>query len=258
VQRKVSLFLIAFTTLFSVTGRCQGRFLTFGGGLTSASLVDKGFSPLAFSGMQGNGLIAYQNSRNNKEKIRQLSFSAGNLQNRFGRDLSAFTISFTEFTFYKGNGDLKRLFWGWSNNNSFNNRVIPDFLNFNGRANYFTSFGPAAKYLLPLQFKDQQFNFQLISHIQLLGFFIPSGYLSSLPAGFNEPQQGFIRSVYHSAFIFHPGNALNIGLWPQAQWKLKSGNNLSINYIYDYTSFSKIHASRKSQGSWLLTLSTRL
>lgn len=186
-----------------------------------------------------------------------LGYTSGQTQNRFGRNLESTSVSLLALTLYQIDPD-SRFRWGWANSNQFNSRTPEDFLNYTGRSDYFTSFGPAANVSLPFGFLNQDFSFQANAHVQLIGFYIPSGYINSLPKGFGHDENGFVSAVYNSAFLFHPGSAVNFGLIPTLQWSLSENSSLGLTYSYDYTSLQNVHPSRRSRGNYLLSLTMKL
>jgi len=219
--------------------------------------MDQGYSPLIYTGMEYSGILAYQRIKGRNENIWLFQYTSGNLQNQFHRNVNTVSVNLTAFTFHKSNSE-SRVNWGWANNNSFHTRHIDDFQNFNGRTDYFSSFGPALKYFSPFEWKEKNISFQVISHIQLLGFIIPSGYVSSLPQGFGYEQNSFVQSVLQSVHIFYPGSAVNAGLWPGLQWNLESGNSIGFNYLYEFTWLRGEQLSSRSISSFFLTLNMAL
>lgn len=254
---KICLFVILMTSV-SIHSFGQSHIMFFGGGIKPEALRDKGYSPLLYSGVGFEGFLGYQKSKDRKETIWLLKISSGNLSNEFNRNLGTTAVGLINFNFYKRNTTENPFQWGWSNNNSFHRRHIDDFLNFNGRSDYFTSFGPSIKYASPFVLKQRTFSFQAVSHVQLLGFYLPSGYVSSLPSGFGYEQNSIVASVFKSAYLFYPGSAWNFGLWSKLEWHLRTGNSLALNYLYEYTSFSKPHVSGRSTGSWIFTFKVLL
>lgn len=219
--------------------------------------VDEGYSPLIYTGFQGSANITYTSIDDGKENIWILGYASGQSQNRFGRNLESTSVSLLALTLYQVDQE-SRFSWGWANNNQFNTRTPGDFQNYTGRSDYFTAFGPAMKYTIPFRLLNQEFSFQALSHFQLIGFYIPSGYVSSLPKGFGYEQNGFVASVYNSAFLFYPGSAVNLGLIPALQWGLSENSSLGLTYSYDYTSLQNVHPSKRSRGNYLLSLTMKL
>ncbi|MCC5917154.1 MAG: hypothetical protein JJU02_07480 [Cryomorphaceae bacterium] len=234
----------------------QNHSIFVGGGLRSDALRDEGYSPLLFDGLGLSALLGYEKKSEKRETLWLLNFSQSRTTNSFGRELKATSVGLLNLNFYPRKEN--KISWGWSNSNGLQHRFITGFDNFNGRTDVFTSFGPAVKYNLPFTFKNQSFSFQAVSHFQILGFYLPSGYTSSLPKGFGYEPNGALRGFWESLYLFYPGGAFNAALWPKLQWHLSSGNSLSLNYIYEYTRLTgaKLHA--RSTGMWLMTLSMKL
>ena len=256
MNKLIFLFPLLFMVL-STEAHSQERHLSVGGGFLTGSQVDEGYSPLLFSGAQGSFNLTYTKLDGAKENIWMLGYASGQTQNRFGRSLESTSVSLLALTLYQFDQE-SRFRWGWANSNQFNSRTPGGFQNYTGRSDYFTAFGPAMKYELPFRLLNQEFSFQTLSHLQLIGFYIPSGYVSSLPKGFGYDQDGFAASVYNSAFLFHPGSAVNLGLIPTLQWGLSDNSSLGLTYSYDYTSLQNVHPSKRSRGNYLLSLTMKL
>lgn len=259
-MNKVSILFLALLmagVLHSEEAHSQSRQFSVGAGLTSAAVIDEGFSPLSFSGVQRFGTLSYSSVDSRKENTWLLGYASGSLQNRHGRNLYVRSISLLALTFYPPRGD-SGLQWGWANGNQFNTRTIAGFGNYTFRADGFTAFGPAAKYATDFRLLNQDFSFQAVGHVQLIGFYIPSGYVSSLPRGFVFEPGGYLSSVLRSAFLFYPGSAVNLGLLPELQWQLGDTSSLGFTYAYDYASFRNIHRSTRSQGNYTLSLNVDL
>lgn len=253
------LYLAVVLIIFAaVRSFGQSHVLIIGGGLKPEAVRDKGFSPLLYSGTGLEGFMGYQKKKNGRETIWLLKLSSAGLSNDYDRNLKTTYIGIINFNFYGKNDTDSPIKWGWSNNNGFHNRQIDDFLNFNGRSDYFTSFGPSLKYNLPFELKQRNFSFRTLLHTQILGFYIPSGYVSSLPGGFGYEQNGIFNSVLKSAYLSYPGSAWNCGLWSGLEWHLGTGNSIALNYMYEYTRLSKPQVSERSTGSWIFTINVLL
>jgi len=251
------IFLAIFALTLAVEAAAQLRQLSFGGGLQLCALRDRAFSPLLYSGPGYEGFLGYRSSSERKEHIWLVSAGQASLSNTFNRNLSTTSIRLTNLNLYDIFEDSNfRL--GWSNNNGFHQRFIDDFQNFNGRVDFFTTFGPAAKYDLPFSLWENEFSFSAAAHVQLIGIYLPSGYVASLPSGFGYESNDFAEGVVESMRVFHPGSSFNGALWPQLDWHLSSGNSISLNYIYEFTHFTRPHLSQRSSGHWFITFNMTL
>jgi hypothetical protein len=239
--------------LVAFAAAAQSRQLGFGGGLKLCALRDQAQSPLKYSGAGYEGFVGYRASNERKETIWLLSAGQANLSSAFDRQLRTHAIRLTNLNFYARAGEDKELQWGWGNNNGFHQRRIDDFQNFNIRVEFFTTFGPAARYTRHFSLWEQRFRFQAAAHVQLIGFYLPSGYVASVPAGFGYEEHSFAGAVLRSMRPFHPLSAFNGGLWPQLDWQLGSGNSIALNYLYEFTHFSRPHPTARSSGHWFLT-----
>jgi hypothetical protein len=220
---------------------------------------DRAYSPLIYSGIQGAFSVAFSAERPAISDYVTIHYSTGKISNTYGSNMDAQTAGIQTFKFYHKESDrTKGLHWGWSNNNEFNTRNVEDMGNFNDRSEYFTSFGPAARFRLPFTLLDRQFHIETMTHLQLLGFKLQSSYVTSLPAGFEEPSNSGINGFLKSVELFYPGNALNFGVQTTLRYELKSGNMLSLGYKYDYLRLRGAHITGKSRTSWYFGITTAL
>jgi len=253
---KIVFFAFAMLLAFEVIG--QSRQLSFGGGLNLCALRDQATSPLIYSGTGFDGFISYRSTSERKETVWLISAGSANLSSVFDRNLKTIGIRLTNLNLYSHPDNDAKFQWGWSNNNGFHHRLIDDLQNFNGRVNFFTTFGPATKFNLPFRLGDRQFKFQTAAHVQLIGIYLPSGYVASYPAGFVYEPNSFAEAVVESMKIFHPGSAFNGAFWPQLEWQLETGNSIALNYLYEFTHFRKPHRTARSSGHWFLTFNMTL
>ncbi len=247
------LFLIVITT----TGHAQSHHeLWFAGGMRSEGLRDLGYSPLRFDGFGLSGALGYKKSKEKKDVIWLLNYSQSETTNQFNRGLTATTVGLLNLNLY--HRETSNFSWGWSNNNGLQHRFISDFNNFNGRTDVFTSFGPAGAYQTAFSIKSQNFTFKAISHVQMIGFYLPSGYVASLPSGFGYEPNGAIKGFWESIYLFYPGGAFNAGFWPKLEWHLSTGNSISLNYLYEYTRLTGAQMHERSTGMWLMNFSMKI
>jgi hypothetical protein len=249
-------YIVPVLLLTCLSAAGQSHTLWFGGGLTLEALRDEGYSPLLFSGTGLTGLIGYEKTASRRETTWLLSYGHINTANRYSRNLTVNSVGLLNVNLYKRVDSP--FAWGWSNNNGFHNRNIDGFSNFNGRTDFFTSFGPAGKYERSFAIKNQLFTFKAISHLQLIGFYVPSGYVASLPKGFGYEPNGVLQGFWNSIYLFYPGGAWNAALWPKAEWHLSTGNSISLNYLYEYTRLSGAQMHERSSGMWFLTFNMKL
>lgn len=220
---------------------------------------DKGMSPLMYS---GNGFftgISWNTESQKRSSRMAINFSKGFQRSKYGSKIEYNTGSFRIFAFYHQNKSAtKQLHWGWSSNNVFSHRYNPEFVNFMDHYEYFTNFGPAAKYLYPLKIKGRDLTVETLAHLQVIGFAIRPSYTSSYPVGFLREQTSLIKGLLNSAKVFHPGNAWNFGFRPRLNYLLNSQKRLSLGYQYEFYRLNTPNAVTQSSGIWLISLSTRL
>lgn len=220
---------------------------------------DRAYSPLIYSGLQGSFSVAYSAESPSLSDDVALHYSTGRITNTYGSNMDVHSAGIQTWKFYHRETDRKSGFhWGWSNNNEFNMRNVEEMGNFNDRNEYFTSFGPAARYRLPFKLLSRQLHFETMAHLQLVGFKLQSSYVTSLPEGFEETSNSGITGFLKSVDLFYPGNAWNFGIQSTLRYELKSGNMLSIGYKYDYLRLQGAHLTEKSRGSWYFGITTAL
>ena len=246
----------ALLLIYSMNASGQSHSLLIGGGVTIEALRDEGYSPLRYSGTGLTGLIGFQISSAKRETIWLFSYGDIRTTSRFGRELTTTSMGLLNLNFYKR--ENAHFIWGWANNNGFHQRFIDGFSNFNGRTEFFSTLGPAVKYERDMAIKSQRFTVRAMSQLQLIGFYLPSGYVASLPGGFGyEPSSG-LKSFWESVYLFYPGNSWNASFWPRVDWHLSSGNSISLNYLYEYARFRGAQMHERSSGIWFLTLNMLL
>lgn len=237
--------------LFAQTSRS----LQISAGLSSAAVRDLGFSPLAYTGSEASGAFMFSVDKEKRCEWLIGQVFLGKLHNRVGTGMQVLGGSVQNFTFYRaGRPGDRGLHWGWSGHNFFSARNNDAVSNFNGRADYFTSFGPAVRYQYPFRLFDRFFRVDVAGHVQVVGFRVRSAFVSSVPSGFYT-DSGF-AGFWNSLEWFHPGNSWNFGCWPRLHFELKTGSQLSLGYRYDFLRLEGAHRSERSAGFWFLTLIT--
>jgi hypothetical protein len=255
---KNPIFILVIHVGFIHSTIGQGGDLILGAGFNAQGVRDKGYSPLLYDGIGYDFQAGFRYFKKNREVLWFGGFGQANLSNEFGRSMKTTTVSLINFTFYAPKDETRKYQWGWSNNNTFHTRQIDDFLNYNGRTDYFTAFGPAWKFEHALGLFGQDFSFETMAQIQLLGFYLPSSYVSSMPQGFGYENKSFFSALWSSTYLFFPGSAYNGGVYPTLKWKFSPNNSLSLMYRYEYSHFNKVHLSQRSVGIWLLSLTIKL
>ncbi len=249
---------------------CMNIFMTYGNGKARALHIsypgirnnaerDYAYSPLTYTGIQGSFAVAYSVIQTHASDFVMLNYSSGSITNKYGNSMHVQSAGIQTYKFFHKKNDMnKGLQWGWSNNNEFNIREVDEIKNFNNRSDYFTSFGPALRYIQPFSFLNRQFNLQTFAHIQIIGFKLLSSYVTSLPPGFEEPSYSGFHAFLQSVDLFYPGDSWNVGIQPALHYELKSGNALTVSYRYDYLQLKGAHTVVKSRGTWYVGITTGL
>lgn len=263
--RHVLLFSWLFLFSLIVVGQTEvvvgqtDRGLELNVGMLVAAERDPGFSPLTFSGAGVYGSLAYSREREKRSDLLDVFYSRMNLNNRFGTGMGVHTVGIMVFHFYHASkAPGKGLHFGWSNNNSFSVRNNESVNNFNNRFDYFTSFGPAARFRHAFELFGRDFSVQAIAHVQLLGFVMQSSYVSHAPRGYEVETAGGFDVFRQSVDWFYPGRAWDVGVWPRLQYKLGSGNLISLGYRYGYARLNGAHQVAKSRGNWYVGIQSGL
>ncbi len=261
-QNKVKLliFIVLCMNIFMTYGNEKARALHISyPGIRNNAERDFAYSPLLYSGIQGSFAVAYSVVKSNASDFVMLNYSSGSITNKYGNGMQVQSAGVQTYKFYHKKNDIgKELQWGWSNNNEFNIREVDEIKNFNNRSDYFTSFGPAFRYIQPFSLFNRQFNLQTLAHLQIIGFKLQSSYVTSLPPGFEEPSSSGFNAFLRSVDLFYPGNSWNVGIQPALHYELKSGNALTFSYRYDYLRLKGAHTVEKSRGTWYVGITTGL
>ncbi len=259
IYSRLIVLLVACNCCVHFSLAQKSRVLHISPGFQYAAERDYGFSPLMFTGIQGYVSAAYGAEGANKSDLVEANFMAGTLTNRYSTTNEATSASLISYTFYHRNTDpLKGLHWGWSNNNVFHIRDNEAATNFSNRFDYYTSFGPAARYRLPFEFLNRNFSFQTVSNLQLIGFVMQSSYVSQGPKGYEREYREGFDVFLKSIDLFIPGRAWSFSLWPSLNYALNSGTKLCLNYRYEYSCLRGAHMVRKSHGKWFFSIITAL
>lgn len=236
----------------------KARALHIAAGVLHSAERDRAYSPVLYSGALPSVMLGYSVEGPDKSEQVWAGFSTGSLENRFGAQASGTTAGIINFTFYhKKKVPARGFHFGWSNNNRLSFRDFEGAANFSPRFGYHTSFGPAARYRRTFGGKLSALSLEAVGHVQLIGFFLQSGYVSDAPDGTLGGDAGF-GGLLRSARLFVPGRAWNWGLWPRLTYTLSSGNALSLMYRYDMAVLEGAHRSSASRGYYLLTLTAKL
>ncbi|MDN3690608.1 hypothetical protein [Cyclobacterium jeungdonense] len=225
----ILIFLMAFLAETDAYSQSKGN-LWLATGLQLHSSRDRGFSPMIYSGNRTFSLATFDLESTNKSEVFQFEFGYGPLTNRFGNSLNSLSLGLLNYTFYHKESRAERgLHWGWSNQNVFNIRRHNGFSNYSLRYDYFTTVGPALRYVYPFEWKGQSFKWQTVAHWQLVGFQIKSGYIGADPEGISEGDSGF-RNFLRAVDPFFAGRDWSMGLESSLLWTLPTGNSLGIRY----------------------------
>src|SRR5690606_18102391 len=120
---------------------------------------DLGMSPLMYSGSGFFTEVSLQKETKKQSLEIAINFAKGLQRSKFDNSIEYNKGNIQAYVFYHQNRPVtNKLLWGWSNNNVFSHRYNQEFVNFNHHFDYFTNFGPAAKYVYPFKIKKRDFS----------------------------------------------------------------------------------------------------
>ena len=256
---KIGPFFILIMSLYLPLTAQEVNFLNVQAGMENIGHRDNGMSPLRYAGYGFFTEMSWDKQSNTRSQHLALHYSSGFQWNKFDNPISYRRGGFQVFHFYHDKKPVSNeILWGWFMNNVFSHRYNAAFVNFNDHYEYFTNFGPSAKYLYPFQIGGRNLTLEGLAYLQLLGFMIRPSYTSSYPVGFLREQESIVKGLLHSAKVSHPGNSWNFGFRPRLTYSLNSGNSLSLGYQYEFYKLKASNAITQSSGIWSISLSTRL
>ncbi|MDO6437432.1 hypothetical protein Q4534_08450 [Cyclobacterium sp. 1_MG-2023] len=219
---------------------------------------DEGFSSMNYRGNKSTSTLGFVLTRENKTLYFLGDFSYGVLANTAGATINELGVNYSHFTFYhRKKANDQGLFWGWSNKNSFHIRRHNNFSNYNFRYDYFSALGPAARYVLPFQWKNKTFTWRSMASWQLIGFQIKSGYTGAEPENY-QTGNTLLNNFFNTVKPFTPLKDLDLGLSSALYWKLPTNNELGLRYQFNYGKLSGIKNVYRMDHSIDLSLKVRL
>lgn len=251
------LLLVVCATVQKVQAQKQA-YVQVHAGLYSAALRDKAYSPLMYFGVGKAAGLTARFDQSAASRLFCFTYSSGQYANRYSSGMGAKSVSFQTYTFYHSESKKRFIRFGWSNQNVFISRDLESVQNFNNRSDYHTSFGPAARIGHEFRILNLELGLDIMFHIQLLGFFVASSYVTSLPPGFEGPPKSWYKGFLSSMDLFYPGNSMALGTWPSLRCRFGKGNQAGFSYNYNYQSINGSHQSQKSGGVWLVELHVAL
>lgn len=263
MKRSNVLYLISvISCLLLVEGIAfaqQRTDFTHNWGMRLGAERDEGYSPLNYDGV---GVMVQAGMERSKEKRLSrafLQFSFAPQTNNVGRVMNSYSAHIQTYSFY--NYDTTRLFtFGWSNVNFFSLRDIKDLVNFNGRMDYFTTFGPAALFSYDFSLFKRRFTIEAPAQWSLLGFNVRSGFISSAPIGFEtaEEDDSFFKTLNRSLRFYNPLVHVHLNVSPRLRYYFKNENGMGLQYDYSFTRLTGAHVSVMSRGMLSIQLFMKL
>lgn len=237
----------------------NSNYFQIGSGVEHLASRDRGMSPLLYSGYGFFVGIGWERATPTHSTLLLLDLGMGIQRNKYQNPIDFRRGNLQWSTFYHRKSEGKNaLQWGWHINNVFSHRFNASFVNFNDHYEYFTNVGPALRYTYPFRLNGRDVYLSGSAHIQLLGMMIRPSYTSSYPEGFLNRESSVTKSLVNSVRFSHPGNAINFGIKPRLVYPLKSGNNLSLGYNYEFYRLRSSNTVTQSGGTWFVSLAARL
>lgn len=212
-------------------------------GIQPYTIRDQGFSPIKYKGNTSVSSIGFLLGNENRTELYQGDFSFGILANQAGLTMNEISVGFTSFTFYHKEKDAQQgLHLGWSNKNIFNFRRHNEFTNYSNRYDYYSVLGPAARFILPFQWKKKSFVWETSASWYLLGIQIKSGYIGAEPENYKD-ENSLVDNFFATVKPFLPLGNLDVGVSSAVFWKLPATNNrLGLRYQLNYGKLSGIRS----------------
>lgn len=228
-------------------------------GIQSYTNRDEGFSPIKYKGNTSVSAVGFLLGKENRTEWYWGDFSFGILANEAGLTMNEISVGFTNFTFYHKEKDASRgLHLGWSNKNIFNIRRHNEFTNYNYRYDYYSAVGPAARFILPFQWKKKSFVWESSFSWYLLGIQIKSGYIGAEPENYKD-ENSLVDNFLATVMPFLPLENLDAGLSSALYWELPATNNrLGLRYQFDYGKLSGIRSIHRYGQSFDVVLNVKL
>lgn len=252
--------LIVVLLLFSQQAWSQATNLVgIGIGIASVALRDQGMSPLMYTGLGYSGAVAFERHTASRSKRFIVQYHHAAVNNRYGNSCGYGGFAFKNQTLYhRDSGRHNPIVLGWSNSNQFMYYDNSGYANFSERSNYMTTFGMVAAYYKPFFLFGKHFVFELPADLKLVGFYLRPSYVSNSPEGYLDPANSGFMAWLYSVDAFLPHNAWNFELYPELSYLLKSGNQVSIGYHYEFVRMNKPEPVIQSTGAWYIKLSAKL
>ena len=255
-----SRFILLFFFVIPTALGQEGMFVRHGYGWNNGGERDDAYSPLVYAGMGATHYLGLENYRSDdKQKNVLFQFNFAGNRSDYGAHMRSFNAKIVAETFYPAM-KLKEfaLRLGWTNVNFV---VIRDFLsqvNFNGRTDYFTAFGPSSDLSRAFSIGRHQFKLSTAWQWQLIGFRVRSGYATSLPSGFELQDVPFQQRIGETVSLFSPVNSIYTSIQPDLTYFLANNNTLSLMYDHHFTRLSAPHVSAISRGCWSINFNFKL
>lgn len=232
--------------------------LSLSSGLQSFGGIDLGYSPLRYSGVRSIISMNYEQEATTRTASLSVNFAQGTNRSSGGNSMDTYSINIISQIFYHSESSYdKKLLFGWSIQNEYNQRVHQSFSNFNNRMDYFTSLGPAIGYLFPILRETKKLHWKTTAHLHGLGFKVASDYISSEP---RVAELGGVvgKGPWHAPDIFLIGRDWSMGCWSEIRYESNVGNSLAIQHQFEFQQLSVAQNLMRVRNSLMFNVCVRL
>lgn len=268
VNRFLFCLLFAFVTANPLGGYGQQlptdtvaqRFLLFSPGYAMQRGRDEGMSPLTYRGSQFHGTIGIEKQKKGILNALYLSASFGRMRAYNAPPVirpSALALRLQmDYSYQRRVGmwldDKLAVYVGASWNNLLNVLWHQHYVNNSLNYIFSSAIGPSGQVDYHFKIKSKSFRVHAQLQIPVLAFNIRPAYASSIPEGFIAQERSNIRAFFDSGKLvtlnrfFRLKNTLGIA------HPLRNGNELFLNYCWDYYSSNTMHRTQLAAHQILL------
>ncbi|MCC5922578.1 MAG: hypothetical protein JJT77_02235 [Crocinitomicaceae bacterium] len=225
-------------------------------GAVSQQLRDESYSPLKYDGWNFGFGAGYVHNTERKRNEFHVLYSQGSTSNQFNAKADFIKGSILTYTFYQNPEQKRPIDFGWSNNNTVDIHFFEASGNFSPRVYFYTTFGPALRYAYTIPSRTR-WTVTSQANWQLLGFGIPSSYISAIPDPFLY-EENVARAFFKATTIYNPFNEFRAGSLTQITYQLRNENQIALGYRFDFSSTMAAHRLVNAAGFYHLQLNFRL
>lgn len=236
----------------SATDTVAQRFLLFSPGYAMQHGRDEGMSPLTYRGSHFHGTIGVEKRK--KDNLNALHFSAaiGKMQ-AYNAPIttrpSALALRLQmDYSYQRRIGiwldDQLAVYVGASWNNLLHVLWHRQYVNNSLNYIFSSAIGPSGQVDYQFKIKSKQFRIHAQLQIPLLAFNMRPAYASSLPEGYIAQDRSNVRAFFDSGKLVTLNRFFRLRNTLGVAHPLRNGNELFLNYCWDYYSSSTMHRTQ--------------